>query len=139
MQRALQADGEKLKALTGEDHGPVFSYPEYSTPGRILVRVSSTDSTVYRHDYEVLDFDGETTSVFYINEGIGFDWWLDELVEFPDGGGVFVIEGVTGEYHRGDWAWGEDDDESWEFTYMRRASDEEIRTGMLDALPQTPV
>jgi DnaJ-class molecular chaperone len=24
MQRALKADGEKLKAMTGEDHGPVF-------------------------------------------------------------------------------------------------------------------
>jgi hypothetical protein len=24
MQRALEADGEKLRGLTGEDHGPVF-------------------------------------------------------------------------------------------------------------------
>lgn len=28
MQRALEADGEKLRQLTGEDHGPYFSPPE---------------------------------------------------------------------------------------------------------------
>lgn len=27
MQRALEADGEKLRALTGEDHGPVEDWP----------------------------------------------------------------------------------------------------------------
>jgi hypothetical protein len=30
MQRALEADGEKLRALTGEDHGPMFMEDDYS-------------------------------------------------------------------------------------------------------------
>lgn len=28
MQRALEADGEKLRQLTGEDHGPHFEHDE---------------------------------------------------------------------------------------------------------------
>ena len=28
MMRALEADGEKLRQLTGEDHGPVFIEPD---------------------------------------------------------------------------------------------------------------
>lgn len=28
MQKALEADGEKLRQLTGEDHGPQFEYDE---------------------------------------------------------------------------------------------------------------
>jgi hypothetical protein len=31
MMAALEADGEKLRQLTGEDHGPAFLSPTYDT------------------------------------------------------------------------------------------------------------
>lgn len=35
MQKALEADGEKLRQLTGEDHGPYFDYwPWQPSEGR---------------------------------------------------------------------------------------------------------
>jgi len=40
MQAALEADGEKLKALTGEDHGPKFlSEPVYPSEPTIRRRI----------------------------------------------------------------------------------------------------
>lgn len=104
--------------------------PAYSEPGRILVRVLGPYSGppgLYKHDYEVLDHDGST---HWIAVGMGFRYWLDEFCEFA-APGTYVIEGITGEYHRGDWSWGEDDDETWEYICIRPATVEESKTEAL--------
>ena len=107
--------------------------PSYSTPGRILVEiccVSCEPRPLYRYEIEVHSYDCDS-SVFWIEEGAGFDWWFDHEVdlELP---GVYVIEGIVGHYHRGTWGF-DDDNEEWEFSSCRRATDEEIRTKCLAA------
>ena len=116
----------EIEYVTAEEDG--FDYPSYSKIGRILVTVGPTDSTVYEHDYDVHDFDLDS-SVFYINEGMRFDYWFDKHVEFPSDG-TFVIEGVCGEYVRGD-GWMTDDDEDWDYKEVRLATPEEIKTQVL--------
>jgi hypothetical protein len=103
-----------------------FQLPSYRDPGRILVRYHGPGESVYRHDCEVLDYDG---SVFWISEGVGFDFWLEQYVDFPEPG-VYVIEGITGEYIRGD-GWTTDDDEEWDYTSIRQATEEEVSTETL--------
>jgi hypothetical protein len=105
-----------------------FEYPRYSDPGRILVCIEPPDTDVYRFYYEVLDYDGDSC-VFFIQEGTGFEYWLDDYLDIEQPG-IYVIEGITGSYIRGEWGF-TDDDEEWDFESVRYASDEEIRTGNL--------
>lgn len=104
--------------------------PSYDDPGRILVHFWGTTKDPFRkYECEVLDYDSNS-SVFYISEGTGIDYWLDNHAEFTEPG-HYVIEGITGQYIRGDW--GEDDNETWEFTAMRPATDAESSSGALGA------
>jgi hypothetical protein len=104
--------------------------PSYDTPGRILVHfMGKNDSPFYQYDCEVLDHDSDT-SAYWISEGVGFDYWLDIHMEFTEPG-HYVVEGITGQYIKCDWAWGDEDEETWEFTSMRPATDAEISSGML--------
>lgn len=108
-----------------EGDGP----PSYSTPGRILVHYMGPGASIHsRYECEVLDHDSDS-SVFWICEGTGIDYWLDEHAEFTEPG-HYVIEGITGEYIKGEWGHTEDEEE-WSFTSMRPATEEEIRTGAL--------
>jgi hypothetical protein len=105
------------------------AYPSYSTPGRILVLYHGPAAMRYgKHECEVLDHDYDT-SVFYIGEGMGMEYWLDEHIEFP-APGHYVIEGIKGEYIKGDWGFTEDDEE-WEFASIRPATADEIASGEL--------
>ena len=45
---------------------------------------------------------------------------------------AYVVEGVYGVYHKGDWFWGEDDDEDWYFDKVRLATETEILAECLD-------
>jgi hypothetical protein len=105
-------------------------YPKYSDVGRILVRIfgfyGHGHSRVYRYDSEVLYLDG---CAAIIEEGTGIAYWLDGHVDLEQPG-VYVIEGITGRFIKGDWGF-TDDDEEWEFTHCRYATDEEIRTEAL--------
>ena len=102
--------------------------PSYDDPGRILVHyMGPTGSKWFQYEIEVLDHDSNS-SVFFIQEGVGFDYWLDSHAEFTEPG-YYVFEGITGQYIRGDY--GEDDDETWEFTSMRPATADEISSGSL--------
>lgn len=105
-----------------------YQLPKYSDPGRILVEIYAVPGDYYRYDIEVLDYDFDS-SVFWIVEGTGFDWWFDENIDL-DLPGFYVIEGITGRYFKGTWGF-DDDDEEWEFKLCRRATDEEIRTQSL--------
>jgi hypothetical protein len=81
--------------------------PRYETPGSILVEVFGEGED---REFEVQDWD-ENTSVFWISEGAGFDWWLEQHVEFP-APGLYLIENIRGEYIRGEWGYSEDE-ENW--------------------------
>ena len=102
--------------------------PRYDEVGRILVNIIDLNPCgMCKHEYEVLDYDN---CVFWINEGVGLEYWLDEYCEFISTG-FYVIEGIKGECIRGDWTCGEDDNEVWEFKKIRQATDEEIKTCLL--------
>lgn len=112
--------------------------PSYGDPGRILVHLIGPGPSMHqRYETEVMDYD-PNTSVFYINAGVGFDYWIDQHIEFPSlDEGYYVIEGITGEYINGEWGF-TDDDEEWSFTSMRPATDDEISTGALPPKPTSP-
>lgn len=96
--------------------------PSYRAPGWLLVVVEPTTGT-YAWDYDVLGYDGGS-SVFWISEGTGFDYWLDQYVEFP-GPGTYLLTGIVGEYVRGD-GWETDDYEDWTVGDCRFATADEI-------------
>jgi hypothetical protein len=109
--------------------------PSYDDPGRILVRYWGELGGPYqKYECEVFDYDSNS-SVFYIQEGIGFDYWLDQHAEFTEPG-HYVIEGITGHYSRGDYYEGWDANETWEFTSMRPATAEEISSGALSEIAE---
>ena len=108
-----------------------IEYPSYSDPGRILVHVLSENKDQHfldRFKVDVVAYECGT-SVFYVNEGMGIDYWINWYIdEFPGSiPGYYVIEGIRGAYHRGD-GWSTDDDEEWEYESIRPATEEEIRT-----------
>lgn len=116
----------KLTSSQPESEPDEDLLPRYKDPGRILVEIYSVSSEhrpIYRYELEVLDYDSDS-SVFWIQEGVGFAWWFDKYVDL-DSPGFYVIEGITGTYYKGTWGF-DDDDEEWEFTLCRRAADEEI-------------
>lgn len=101
-----------------------FEYPSYKDPGDILVRVG--DPNVPK-TWEVLDYDSGS-SCFYMDE-LGFrylfeEYWSDLFEAHPPG--VYVIEGSTGAYFRGD-GWTTDDDAEFYPGTIRPATDDEIR------------
>ena len=117
----------ELIRMEAEDDEPT-QWPSYSDAGRILVAVYKEVGlqTIYRWEADVLDYDNDT-SVHWINEGTGIEWFLDD-VDFVSPG-VWVVEGITGTYFRGDSVL--DDDEEWEYQFVRPATAEEIQDGML--------
>ncbi len=100
---------------TANDNSEDFELPKYSDIGRALVRVTNDGGSFGKFSYEVIDSDGCT---FWINEGVGFDYWLEHEVVF-DSPGVYLIEGIVGHYYRGTWGF-DDDDETWEFKSVTR-------------------
>jgi hypothetical protein len=117
-----------------------YELPSYRDPGRILVHYMGIGTSVYRHETETLDHDGDS-SVYWLNEGIGFEYFYDAVVDFyvpafippNEADAYFVIEGITGSYTRGEWGF-TDDDEEWEYTNIRPATAKEIETMELDDL-----
>lgn len=96
--------------------------PSYSDPGSILVKILTildNPGSYYRYELDVLDYDSGS-SVFWLNEGMGIDYWLNDAIDFKKPG-YYVIEHVTGYYHRGD-GYSTDDDEEWDYKQVRRAT-----------------
>jgi hypothetical protein len=106
--------------------------PRYETPGRILVCLWPPDTKYYEYEVDVLDWD-QDSCVFWINEGVGFDWWFSHHValELPESPGYFVLEGIKGYFYTHWGPNGREDDEEWEFAFCRRATPNEIETGLL--------
>lgn len=89
--------------------------PRYGDTGWVIVKVAPTTGS-YDFDYTVID-DAPCTCTFWINEGEGWNYWLDQ-VGLP-GLGVYLITGIVGRYLRGD-GYTTDDDVRWDFDTPRR-------------------
>lgn len=102
--------------------------PSPKEPGDLIFWAGAvTEDRWGRLDIEIMerDYDG---AFFWINEGVGLDYFLSEadhgdVVIEEDG--VYVCEGLTVHYTRGD-GWTTDDDEDWEDYSFRTATIEEI-------------
>lgn len=95
--------------------------PGYGVPGFIEFEILHTDPIQgpgYKYEIEVLKAD-LSSSVYWIQEGVGFDGFIDDHVdlELP---GKYRIEGITGKYYRGYNQYGEDDYEEWDFERILR-------------------
>jgi hypothetical protein len=115
-----------------EEH---YEPPPGTAPGRILVRVLGQNDRYPRWETEVLDYDNDT-AVFWINEGVGFEYFFDARIDFP-GEGVWVINDITVSWTRGD-GWSTDDDEDWDWGEIRPATPEEIATAALENQKHDP-
>jgi hypothetical protein len=118
-----------LKIISKDEPEEEYELPAYSDRGDILVEVISINEKVpeFYHDHyetEVHYYDTES-SLMWLNEGIGIDYWINTSdVSFP-APGWYVIEDVYGEYYRGTYGV-DDDDEEWYHGEIRPARPEEI-------------
>lgn len=94
MQSALEADGEKLRQLTGEDHGP-FELPEFSvwqflidgTQEKVRDHVTAREAVEAARHYtnNVATKMGVTERVIITDGGDDcvFEWKKEEGITFP--------------------------------------------------------
>lgn len=101
--------------------------PVYGTKGWVIVEILSVEKTSSnRFDYELGEYAVDTeNSTFWVQEGTGVDWFLENTIDFEFTPGWWVIEDVVGTYHRGD-GWTTDDDEEWDYGKIRPATQQEI-------------
>jgi hypothetical protein len=106
--------------------------PGYGTVGWVLVEILGCGgSKVYRYDIDEFQVDGEA-STFWINEGVGGNYWIDAYAPDHLKPGWYAFENVVGTYHLGaGWITGDrydEDDEEWEYSLCRPATLNEIAT-----------
>ncbi|QIG75734.1 hypothetical protein EVC20_163 [Rhizobium phage RHph_Y2_17_1] len=107
---------------------------DLSSPEDVLIEVIMHDPAGSKTDWK--NFGIESTTVINGKEGItgaaeyensygGFlDYTIQGLID-PPGEGWFVVQGMTGQFHRGD-GWMTDDDMSFWHEGVRPATPEEI-------------
>ena len=103
-----------------------YNPPSYSKKGWILVEILSIDDSgefYSKYEVNVLNYD-HGSSVVWLQEGVGIDYFCNTYCEFP-AIGIYLIMGVHGEYIKGEWGF-TDDDENWYFKRCRLATKEEI-------------
>lgn len=110
-----------VSLVSDDDHDDEL--PSYSDEGYIIVEIINIvpDSKFSKYEYNEIGYDG---SAFWINEGVGMDYWLHEYVDI-DECGWWMIEGIVGHYMRGD-GWMTDDDVDWDYKNVRKATPNEI-------------
>jgi len=110
-----------------------YPFPSIRTKGRVLVNVGPSVSggpSSYKHEYEVI-YEDDETSIFWIKEGVGWDYWFDAHIDFPTEGGWFIVSGICGHFLPGD-GWMIDNDEEWEWDEVRPATESEMASGCLE-------
>lgn len=118
---------------SGKSSEEEYELPGYKDPGSIVfINYGAPEpypngtKSLYRYEIDILSYDSDS-SVMWINEGEGLEYWIDEI-DLP-GPGVYVIENITGIYYRGTWGF-DDDDVEWEHNEPRlaRYSDMQYRS-----------
>ena len=102
------------------------SLPAYSDPGSMLFEIEYIDRSPregWEWKYSV-NFISGAGCAYWITEGEGQDYWVNQNIEL-DEEGFYVVEDIVGTYHRGD-GWTTDDAIDWDFGRVRRATPKEI-------------
>ncbi len=109
--------------------GNPFEGISYNTTGKILFRYEEATKE-YDSNITVLEHTG---CVIYIQQGIGIDYFLENYVDMDEitTSGLYVVDGIIGTYYKGD-GWSTDDDEKWEYSEIRPATEMEIKTETVD-------
>ena len=105
-----------------------FELPSYGEYGKIIVEVLGKVDTTWNSlgwEWEIDRYTYEG-SAFWINEGMGMDWFINNYVleDIPHEG-IWVIDNIKGHYYVGTWGF-DDDDEEWEWSEIRPATQDEI-------------
>lgn len=102
-----------------------YEMPPYGERSSLLVHITHLSDNPY-FSFEVINYDYDGGACFWINEEIGFDFFLDMHFSFDDlPEGWHVIEGITATYYKGD-GWMTDDDVEYDWERIRPATQEEI-------------
>jgi hypothetical protein len=106
-----------------------WELPAYGTKGTVTVEIIGKIDIPYHPGWEWeidrYSYDGDA-STFWLNEGIGIDYWINCMVlDAIPGPGIWTFEGVVGHYYKGDWGF-TDDDEEWDYDTIRLATQDEI-------------
>lgn len=135
---ALEADGEKLLAETGEDHGPHFEPTfDFNSPEDVLIEVCQNDEGNQGRSHWsgwniesctiISGAEGVIGAASYEAEFGGFlNYTIMDLIDPPQAPGFYVVVGVTGVYHKGD-GWTTDDDMDFYYKEVRPATADEIK------------
>jgi hypothetical protein len=110
-----------------------YELPSYEEESYLLVEVAHNSESKFSR-FEVLEYAYDGGACFWIQEDIGFEYFLDmhfDFDELPEGWNV--IEGITSKYIRGD-GWMTDDDVEYNWKRIRPATQEEIDTLSVEAL-----
>jgi len=116
-------DPEIARQAREEEAEEDYKQASYKDLGRLLFFIDKSprarDDTV-----EVLAVEGSAELMMFP------EYWVRDEFEI-ELTGFYVIEGIVGHYHKGDFWAGEDDDETWECSHVRRATTEEIENECL--------
>lgn len=108
----------EFREIPNDDWEP----PAYSKRGDAIIDILEGG------DVEVVDYDPDS-SIFWIEEGEGWDFWVDDNCGSL-APGRYLISGIRGTYHLGDY-WGSvDDDVSWGFKSIEPTSRETLLGGV---------
>lgn len=99
-----------IECILDDPAGPKDRWDNYTMETCTVIRGKEgvTGAASYDHSY-----------------GAGLDYTIMSLID-PPGEGYFVVEGVTGQYHRGD-GWTTDDDMTFDFKVVRPATKEDMK------------
>jgi hypothetical protein len=97
-----------------------FVLPKYSDIGWLKISIKFIDNNSI--EIEDSDYDG---CVFWINEGIGIDYFIKEYTDIRTDG-EYLIKGIIGKYIKSD-GYSTDDDERWYYDYERWYYDEIVK------------
>lgn len=104
-----------------------YELPSYGEYGKIIVEILGKVDSMWHPGWQwEIDRYTYEGSAFWINEGIGIDYFINDYIrEDIPGPGIWVIDDIKGEYIKGDWGF-TDDDEDWEWGDIRPATQDEI-------------
>lgn len=105
-----------------------YELPSYNDVGYICVEIIGKQvSWNGNEEWEIGDYT-HSGSAFWIQEGVGIDYFINDIADLPeiDSPGIWLIEGITGSYIKGEWGF-TDDDEEWDWTGVRKLTDEEAK------------
>ena len=115
---------------TEDSREPTF---DFTSPEDVLIEVVGPHDDKESNDWK--NYSIETVSIIRSTEGVvgaasydseygaGLDYTIQNMIDVP-GEGWFVVESITGVYHKGD-GWVTDDDMDFYFKAVRPATDED--------------